>query len=202
MVYFSLLFCFAITQTSPGQTGPGQTGPGQAFAELGREVYFREGICATCHGADGLGVPGQYPRIANTFWINDREDRLIKILLHGFVGPVDGASETYPDTMEPLGGKLDDREIAAVLTFVRSSWGNVGGPIDPRAVTNLRRKYASRTEPWTARDLEYTREEARAVRPEPPKPQLNTPLMLGIVIVANVVVIAGLIAIYRFSKRS
>jgi mono/diheme cytochrome c family protein len=55
--------------------------------------------------------------------------------------------------MPPWGGVLKDPELAAVLTYVRSAWGNKAAPVTPATVAAIRAATASRTTPWTAAEL-------------------------------------------------
>jgi mono/diheme cytochrome c family protein len=59
----------------------------------------------------------------------------------------------YNNVMAPLGATLSDAQIAAVLTFVRQSWGNDAAPIDTATVTKIRAQHADRTQFWTAAEL-------------------------------------------------
>lgn len=107
----------------------------------GKEIYAREGFCITCHQADGGGLPPSgFPPLASTNWVTGNEDRLIKIILHGLQGPIEVKDRTYGGQvpMTPFGGMLNDEEIAAVLTYVRNSFGNNAPPIHPDKVKTVR----------------------------------------------------------------
>src|SRR5258705_4924492 len=93
----------------------------------GKVVYST--TCAACHQATGEGVEGTYPPLAGSEWVNGDEAKVIRIVLHGLTGPVEVAGETYSGMMPPWGGVLKDPELAAVLTYVRSAWGNKAAPI-------------------------------------------------------------------------
>ena len=117
----------------------------------GKVVYST--TCAACHQATGEGVEGTYPPLANSEIVNGDENKVIRIVLNGLTGPVEVAGETYSGMMPPWGGVLKDPEIAAVLTYVRSTWGNKGAPITASKVAAIRAATASRTTPWTAAEL-------------------------------------------------
>ncbi|UFH54662.1 PVC-type heme-binding CxxCH protein [Spirosoma sp. KNUC1025] len=108
---------------------------------LGREIYAREGYCITCHQPDGKGLTASgFPPLAGTNWVSGNEDRLIKIALKGLMGPIDVSGKAYPGQvpMTPFGGLLKDNEIAAVLTYVRNSFGNQGPAVLPEKVKQVR----------------------------------------------------------------
>jgi len=106
----------------------------------GAEVFSREGHCITCHQENGLGLPAaNFPPIAGTTWSQGNEERLIKLTLHGLYGPIDINGTHYPGLvpMTPFKG-LTDEEIAAVLTYVRNSFGNKASVITPEKVAAVR----------------------------------------------------------------
>lgn len=126
--------------------------PPAAPAPDGRQIFSTN--CASCHQASGEGVEGTYPPLAGSEWVTGGEERIVRILLHGLSGPVDVAGETYSGAMPPWGGALSDAEIAAVTTYVRSSWGNKAPPIAPATVARVRAATAARKAPWTAAELQ------------------------------------------------
>jgi len=130
--------------------GPPVVSPGEA-------VYQK--ACLACHQPDGKGLPGVYPPLAGSNWVNGEETRLIKIVLHGLTGPVDVAGEQYGAgtqsiPMPPMGG-MDDREIAEVLTYIRKEFGDEVPAVSPETVAETRAAFSQRTTPWTARELGY-----------------------------------------------
>ena len=66
--------------------------------ELGADVYRREGHCITCHQEDGLGLPAaHFPPLAGTNWVNGDPTRLIKLTLHGLMGPIEVKGKLIQD---------------------------------------------------------------------------------------------------------
>ncbi|MEM7573714.1 MAG: PVC-type heme-binding CxxCH protein, partial [Bacteroidota bacterium] len=127
-----------------------------AVFELGREIYERDGSCSTCHQPDGLGLSAaDYPPLAGTRWANGDEERLIKLTLHGLIGPVEVDGRTYPGQvpMTPYGKLLSDEEVAAVLTYVRNSFGNSASSIETETVARVREATASRNAYYQAEEL-------------------------------------------------
>ncbi len=116
--------------------------------------------CVNCHQATGLGLPGVYPPLAGSEWAQGDEQRLIRIVLFGLSGPVTVKGTTFPGLVQmpafgevPGGGyNWTDRQIAAVLTFVRQEWGNKATAITEAQVTEIR-KAVSRSKPWTIPEL-------------------------------------------------
>ena len=117
----------------------------------GKQVFST--TCAACHQASGEGVPGVYPPLAGSEWVTGDEAKVVRILLHGVTGPIEVAGETFNSMMPPWGATLKDADIAAVLTYARSTWGNKGTPITAAKVAAIRAATASRTTPWTAAEL-------------------------------------------------
>lgn len=114
----------------------------------GKAIYAKEGYCSTCHQADGQGLSASsFPPIAGTQWVVGSEDRLIKLVLKGLQGPVDVLGKTYPGQvpMTPFGGLLNDDDVAAVLTYVRNSFGNNASVISPGKVKQVREAIKDKT---------------------------------------------------------
>ena len=127
-----------------------------ALFTKGKEIYAREGYCATCHQPDGKGLSAsQFPPLTGTNWVTGNEDRMIKIVLKGLMGPIDIAGKTYPGQvpMTPFGGLLNDNEVAAVLTYVRKSFGNQASAILPDRVKKVRAATAGKVDFYSASQL-------------------------------------------------
>ena len=112
--------------------------------------------CVTCHMPNGLGVPGAFPPLVDSEWVDGSEDRLIAIVLHGLKGPLTVNGKTYGAAAMPAFGQgsgynWKDVEIAAVLTYIRQEWGNTAGPIETASVTAFRER-GDRKE-WTEAEL-------------------------------------------------
>ena len=106
----------------------------------GSQVYLRDGHCGTCHQKDGNGLPeAQFPPLAGSEWIQGDETRLIRIALHGLVGPVEVKGVKYTGAVPMTPFKfLSDEELADVLTFTRNAFGNKADPVTPQAVQKVR----------------------------------------------------------------
>lgn len=115
-------------------------------------------LCAICHGADGKGVSiggssMPAPPLAGAKDVNGDPERLIKILLHGLSGPIDG--KTYADAMPALGSN-DDEYIASVLSYLRSDLGNKASIVKPADVKKVREAHKGRDKNWTIKELQST----------------------------------------------
>jgi cytochrome c5 len=119
------------------------------------ETIYRE-LCTQCHGPDGLGTPAGpgetlAPALAGSPRVLGHGEYMIKTLLHGLTGPIDGRS--YPGgLMVPMGGN-DDDWIAAVATYVRANLSNSAYPVSSQEVARVRAAHASRKTPWTYPEL-------------------------------------------------
>ena len=118
--------------------------------ELGRQVYS---TCLTCHGPAGRGQPGVYPPLAGSEFVTGDPERFARIVLHGLKGKVQVGTVEVNGLM-PRPAIEGDEEIAAVMTYVRQSFGNDAAAVTPALVKAVRERYRDRTEPWEVRDLD------------------------------------------------
>lgn len=116
----------------------------------GKKLFLR--TCQQCHQADGKGIPGVYPMLAGSHWLLSSEVRPIKILIKGMSGPATIEGEHFNGNMPPV-GDWKDRDIAAVLTYVRQAWENKGGPITEELVAKVREEIKDQTKPWTPDEI-------------------------------------------------
>jgi len=114
---------------------------------------YYEKFCSGCHGSDGLALDGEAPPLAGSSWVSGSADRLIKIALHGLRGPIQVGDKTYDREMPGLGRRLSDRDMAALLSFVRNNWGASSAAITSAAVTRVRKASGNRNRYWTAEEL-------------------------------------------------
>lgn len=84
--------------------------------------------CAYCHKADGSGQTGQVPALANNQGLSADPDRGIRLLMLTKTGKARTHGMEYADMVAIL-DELSNRDLADVLTYVLSSWGNCAGPI-------------------------------------------------------------------------
>ena len=126
--------------------------------QLGAEVFRRPAHCATCHQPDGKGLDPAFPPLVGTPWVTGDVERLIKISLHGIYGKIEVNGKVYDPAkgvppMTAFASMLNDEEIAAVLTFVRNSWGNQAAPVHADTVKKVRAATKDRGMFWTPEEL-------------------------------------------------
>ncbi|WP_414662895.1 PVC-type heme-binding CxxCH protein [Horticoccus sp. 23ND18S-11] len=143
-------------QQSYGPTRP-LTGEDNRVYNIGKEVYLRDGHCATCHQANGQGMAKIYPPLAKSNWIDD-DERLIKIILKGLWGPMEVNGEHYDPSkgvppMMGFGGMLNDNELAAVASYVRQSFGNDGEIVTTETVRRIRAATEARVNFYMADEI-------------------------------------------------
>lgn len=130
----------------------------QKIYKTGAAIYQRESHCGTCHLTHGKGNGITYPSLVRSPWVNGSEDRLIKMALHGMWGKITVHGKTYDPSrgvppMTAFRNLLTDEEIAAVLTFVRNTWGNSASTITPDSVKRVRAETIERTTFWVPDEL-------------------------------------------------
>lgn len=122
-------------------------------------LNFRQ-LCATCHGPEGKGLPSKVaPPLAGSARVNGNMDVVIRILLNGLKGPVDG--KTYPDVM-PAQGANEDDYIAEVLSYVRNSMGNKASVVHRDDIRRIRKEVGDRNTSWTLDELQHLKKQSPA----------------------------------------
>ncbi|MFK7850975.1 MAG: cytochrome c [Akkermansiaceae bacterium] len=108
---------------------------GADLAKIGQQQYM---VCGACHGQQGEGTAAG-PPLAGSEWVNGPAENLINIQLRGLTGPimVKGQEYNFPAGMQPMAYQTDE-QIAGVLTYVRSNFGNDAPPVAPAEVEALR----------------------------------------------------------------
>jgi mono/diheme cytochrome c family protein len=122
----------------------------------GKAIFARDGYCTTCHQPDGKGLTASgFPPLRRNSWVLGNEDRLIKIVLKGLYGPIEIDGIKYPGQvpMTPFGGMLKDDEVAAVITYVRNSFGNKASAISPSRVKQVRAAIKNKTGFYSPEEL-------------------------------------------------
>lgn len=113
--------------------------------------------CVACHQSTGLGVAGQFPPLVGSEWVLGGDwhgdNHLVSILLHGLQGPIQVKGNTYNGAMPPW-KQLKDDQIAAILTYIRSEWGNNAPPISAEQVAKIREETAPQADPYTQSQLQ------------------------------------------------
>jgi len=120
--------------------------------EDGAEIYMTR--CMSCHQMNGRGVPGVFPPLDGTDWVDGEKGRLIRVVLDGLMGEIKVGDETYSGAMPPWRSFLDDEQMAALLTYLRSAWSNDASEVTPGEVASVRAATEERRDPWTEAELQ------------------------------------------------
>jgi mono/diheme cytochrome c family protein len=123
----------------------------EVFLNRGRVVY--EMTCALCHGVDGAGKPGQAPPLAGAEFVLGPPEKLIRIPLHGLVGPLEARGQVWNLAMPAMGAALSSEDLAAALSYIRQAWGNKAPAITAAEVDAVKAATAGRSQPWTVAEL-------------------------------------------------
>jgi mono/diheme cytochrome c family protein len=129
-------------EIDPGRGLISLTPEQQQLFDKGKAAYA---TCAACHQPKGQGMAGLAPPLVGSRWVTGGLDALARIVLNG--------KTSGEMTMPPL-RSLDDETIAAILTYIRRSWGHQSDPVSANQVRWVRDQTESRSEPWTEAELE------------------------------------------------
>lgn len=135
---------------------PSSWGDGRSAAELQGEAKPAAGaavdggalyasLCAACHQPTGQGLPGVFPPLAGSEWVAGKDSTLAAIVLHGINGPLTVKGNAYQGAMPAFKAQLGDAQIAAVLSHVRSQWGNRSPAVTAEAVARVRQDTQARS---------------------------------------------------------
>ncbi|MDQ2666604.1 MAG: c-type cytochrome [Gemmatimonadota bacterium] len=129
----------------------------RAGMERGAAVFNE--TCSQCHGESGLGKMvgnGQQvaPALAGSAHVTGHPDYVIRTLLHGLTGPIEGRN--YAGQIMVSQAQQSDEWIANVASYIRNSMTNQASFVSPAQVAAMRAKYAARTTAWTYPELAST----------------------------------------------
>ena len=121
------------------------------------EAIYKE-LCFACHGPDGRGMPLQgapagmtmAPPLGGSKTARGFRDAMISVVLKGLTGPVNG--KKYDALMVPMESN-NDEWVASVTSYIRNSFGNRAGFVEPKDVARVRATLKERFEPWTLEEL-------------------------------------------------
>lgn len=139
-VYYLMTSVPGVTVAGDLRSPQAPTGP-----PTGDAIY--EVRCVACHQANGQGLTGVFPPLANSSWVTGDPETPIRILLLGIQGEIEVQGNVYNNVM-PAFATLSDEEIALVLSHIRSTWGNDAPAIEATQVAELRASLGGRTDPW------------------------------------------------------
>lgn len=125
----------------PRDVGRDRTEDEEELYQAGGAIYAS--VCAGCHGQEGMGTPIGLPLGGGAFVTGD-PNIVTRILLHGKEGEM--------GLMPPQ--SMSDEQLAAVITYIRGSFGNIADPVNEVSVREFRQAFSHRTTPWTTAELE------------------------------------------------
>ena len=102
------------------------------------------GTCSVCHQLTGAGLPGVFPPLAKSDFLNADAKRAVGIVVRGLNGKVTVNGKEYDSVMPPM-NQLNDDEVANILTYVLNAFDNLGGQVKTSDVKAERAKAAPKT---------------------------------------------------------
>jgi mono/diheme cytochrome c family protein len=123
-----------------------------ALLSHGKSVF--EMYCGSCHGTDGMGKPNQAPPLAGSEWVNTKGfERLAEIPLEGLNGSFQVEGKDWGLNMAPMGAGLSNADLAAVLTYIRGTWGNKASDVSEDDIKVIRAKIGAHPQAINASQL-------------------------------------------------
>lgn len=129
------LFKCSVLAASLGLLFVALPSPSALASEDGKKAY--EANCQACHQANGQGLKGAFPPLANNPHISADKLHVVRTVLQGMSGPLTVNELQFNGMMPPM-QHLKDEEIAAISTYVLNSWGNQAGKVSEDEVETIR----------------------------------------------------------------
>lgn len=131
---------YLLDHKGPDEPAPQPLGPDTPQMAAGGAIF--KDRCAACHNGDGSGQMPIFPNLADSGVVNQADaTTLIRIVIEGSRAVASTERPTAP-AMPPFGWRFDDAQVAAVLTYLRNSFGNAAPAVEPDEVADLRRALA------------------------------------------------------------
>ncbi len=111
---------------SPGTVAVAASSGSASASAHGATVFGQN--CSSCHGAQGQGTPGAFPPLAGNPFVTGNPASVIDVVKNGKTGPINVNGQSYNGTMPAWKSQLDSADIAAVITYIRSSLGSNRAP--------------------------------------------------------------------------
>ncbi len=99
--------------------------------------------CSPCHQNDGKGDGNRFPPLEKSEWVNGDKVRLIDIVLNGLKGPIEVKGLQYNEVMPAQASVLSDEQVAEVLTYIKSNFGNTPEVVTPAEVARVRKSQSN-----------------------------------------------------------
>lgn len=126
-------------------SGPLQTASNSLAKADGKALYAAQ--CTACHQANGQGVPGVFPPLDGSEWVQGEPRILANILLHGINGELEVAGQQYQGMM-PAFPQLSDNELAEIVSYIRTAWSNRADTVQANLFEQERQSGSERTTPF------------------------------------------------------
>lgn len=124
---------------------------GTKLRRQGEMVYNQ--YCVACHQPNGGGAAGQAPPLAGSEWVTGNPARTVRVPLRGLQGPITVKGQEFNLNMLSFHDLLSDEQVAAVVTFIRQSWGNKADAVSADFVKKVRGEVANHPDQFTAPEL-------------------------------------------------
>lgn len=121
---------------SAARSGATAAANNPASAYDGAVVYTAN--CSSCHQADGRGIPGAFPPLAGNPVVTGNPTAVIAIVKNGLDGRVEVNGQSYSGIMPRWRDVLSDEQIAAAISYIRSSWHNRAAGVSEAQVEAVR----------------------------------------------------------------
>lgn len=118
----------------------------ESLMTRGKQVYTT--TCQACHQSEGQGIPGAFPPLSESEWVNGPGEQVVAIVLHGLQGEITVKGTKYQGVMPGLKDQLKPEDIAAVSTYVRNSFGNKSELVSVEVVEKVSASTSDRSTPW------------------------------------------------------
>ena len=117
----ALAFVAAVVVATAAAPGANAASPRSA---AGAKIFSTN--CTGCHGANGTGQPGIFPSLVANPYVSGDAKRVIHTVKYGLTGKLVAKGVKYDGVMPAWTGTLSDAQIADVLSYIRTTWGNKG----------------------------------------------------------------------------
>jgi mono/diheme cytochrome c family protein len=129
-----------------GSQDQGSASDATALLEHGKQVFTT--TCQACHQANGAGIPGTFPPLEDSEWVAGSPKRIAAIVLHGINGEIVVKGQKFQNVMPTFKDQLSTEDIAAVVTYVRQTFGKKTDVVTPALVEEVKKSTQSRSGPW------------------------------------------------------
>jgi mono/diheme cytochrome c family protein len=128
----------------PGRAAGAPAAPDQTMMKIGAQIYADE--CSGCHTRNGQGAAGLFPALNGSPVVQQTDPTsLLRVVLRGALSVGTDKAPTAP-AMPAFGWVLNDDQVAAVVTYIRNTWGNAAPPVNASQVGKARQSFVDRSD--------------------------------------------------------